>query len=200
LETTVTFTGVKLDRPSKDTLKEIFTPPPEWSVHIDHVTIKLGAYTLADKEKFGYEIGDVVNFHAIELGMSDKAMAVKVEGVLSTNKIPHVTLAVAPHGKPKNSNDIKEWMPMPKIPLSGVVKEWKVTGLKENKKEISKKTTTRKLNIGSIVLKIHPQVNGKTVGSAVQSVLTWMKEKGLEGTEDNEAVIEAFITNELKLQ
>jgi len=63
----------------------------------------------------------------VSLGVSDKAMAVKVKGGSTYNKIPHITLAVSPTGKPKDSNDIQTWKAVPNnknIKLKGIVKEY----------------------------------------------------------------------------
>ena len=54
------------------------------------------------------------------------AVAVRVTGFESKNKIPHVTMAVNIEngGKPVMSNDIKEWKALETpIKLSGEVKE-----------------------------------------------------------------------------
>ena len=63
---------------------------------------------------------------AIAVGVSDKAVAVRVVGFHSENKIPHVTVAinVKDGGKPVMSNDIKDWKKIEKpIKLTGIVKE-----------------------------------------------------------------------------
>lgn len=76
------------------------------------------------------EIGKSVTLVVTELGLSDKAMAVKVEGYPTNNKIPHVTVAVntANGGKPFNSNQIKEQAVLDLVEtleLHGVVTEVK---------------------------------------------------------------------------
>jgi hypothetical protein len=56
-----------------------------------------------------------------ELGISDKAIAVKVSGYQSNNAIPHITLFVNPiTGKPVDSNYIVNWEPCDKIILFGL--------------------------------------------------------------------------------
>lgn len=53
------------------------------------------------------------------------AMAVKVNGYISKNKIPHITIAVnvAGGGKPVMSNNITDWQPMNPVSLKGTVSE-----------------------------------------------------------------------------
>lgn len=62
------------------------------------------------------------------VGVNDKVVAVRVVGFPSTNKIPHVTVAVnvPAGGKPVMSNDIKEWIAVSNGPsLKGIVQEVK---------------------------------------------------------------------------
>ena len=61
-----------------------------------------------------------------EIGVSDDAIAVKVEGFFTYNEIPHITIAIPKNGKPSNSNLITNWMSIPndrEIIVSGVVTE-----------------------------------------------------------------------------
>lgn len=52
-----------------------------------------------------------VNF--THIGISDKAVALKAElEVPCMNDIPHCTIATFNGGKPKNSNDIDNWIPL----------------------------------------------------------------------------------------
>jgi len=97
--------------------------PSDWKVFAHHMTIVFGK-GLDNKNDLGKE----VTLYATEIGMSDMAMAVKVEGYPSTNKIPHITLAINVNdgGKPVNSNQIANWKALPKsIKLSGIVREIK---------------------------------------------------------------------------
>jgi len=57
--------------------------------------------------------------------VSDKAIAVSVDGYLSSNKIPHITLAVntSDGGKPYDSNRIENWTKITPINVSGEVRE-----------------------------------------------------------------------------
>jgi hypothetical protein len=74
-------------------------------------------------------LGTSVLIRATEVGISDKAMAVKVEGYHSDNDLPHVTVAVNVNdgGKPVMSNQITDWKKMDSyINLIGVVTENKL--------------------------------------------------------------------------
>ena len=60
----------------------------------------------------------------IGIGRSDKAMAFKVElpGVPCSNRIPHITILTFGLGKPYDSNNIRDWVKIPGIDISGVLK------------------------------------------------------------------------------
>ena len=121
----VLYSAVVIDKESKDKLMNARASklPEGWKVFAHHMTIVFGK-GLEDKS----EIGKTVTLTATELGLSDKAMAVKVEGYHTNNKIPHVTVAVntAEGGKPFNSNQIKDWHSLDEtLELHGVVTEIK---------------------------------------------------------------------------
>ena len=71
------------------------------------------------------DIGKSVQLNVTELGISNDAIAVKVEGYHSDNKIPHITVAIPKNGKPFNSNLITKWYPVHQITLTGTVMEVK---------------------------------------------------------------------------
>ena len=59
-----------------------------------------------------------------EIGVSEDAIAVKVDGYHSNNKIPHVTIAIPKDGKPFHSNLITDWRPVDEeIIIKGKVRE-----------------------------------------------------------------------------
>ena len=121
----VLYSAVVIDKESKNKLINALASklPEGWKVFAHHMTIVFGK-GLEDKS----EIGKTVTLTATELGLSDKAMAVKVEGYHTNNKIPHVTVAVntAEGGKPFNSNQIKDWHSLDEtLELHGVVTEIK---------------------------------------------------------------------------
>jgi predicted kinase len=84
----------------------------------DHMTICLGP--LKDKSDLGKEVTITVT-HA---GVSDMAIAFKVEGYPTKNLIPHITLAINPEGgMPKMSNDITKWQDLKRFVVKGIVTE-----------------------------------------------------------------------------
>lgn len=84
----------------------------------DHMTICLGP--LKDKSTIGKEVTLTVT----HVGMSDMAMAFRVEGYETKNAIPHITLAVNKDGgMPKMSNDITKWQDIKHFFVNGVVTE-----------------------------------------------------------------------------
>ena len=93
-----------------------------WKIYCHHMTICMGELP----EYLKKYLGTKQSLEVTHIGISDKAVAVRVTGFDSKNKIPHITVAVNIRngGKPVNSNDIKDWTPVEMIvKLSGEVKE-----------------------------------------------------------------------------
>lgn len=68
------------------------------------------------------DLGKEVSLRVTELGISDMAIAARVEGYQSSNAIPHITLAINPNGgKPVMSNQIKDWKQIKPFNISGIV-------------------------------------------------------------------------------
>jgi len=113
---------ILMDESRKKLLKLISRKiPTNFKIFAHHMTISFGK-PLEDRGI----IGDNVTLTATDIGISDMAMAVKVEGYPSNNDIPHITIAVnvAEGGKPYDSNKIVNWTPLEyPINLSGIVKE-----------------------------------------------------------------------------
>ena len=92
-------------------------------------------------------------------------MAIQVEcsTAVSNNKIPHVTIAISPNGRPKDSNDIQEWTDVKgtkqAIVLNGTVKEFIYTDLVGGKTSTPQKTPTKKQFNNSPIKKSSPQKN-----------------------------------------
>jgi len=95
--------------------------PAEWKTFAHHMTILHMSRPNPEIEAWAQEhLGDVSSVEAIEVGISDDAIAVKVAGdVPSANSLKHITLAVPPKGKPVNSNYIKDWTPITPITIIG---------------------------------------------------------------------------------
>jgi predicted kinase len=118
----VLYSAVVLDDKSQKELLSRFKDsiPEGWKPFAHHMTIVFGK-GLDDKS----EVGKPVILMVKELGKSDKAMAVKVEGYPSANEIPHITLAVntSEGGKPFMSNQITDWVPVENFTVTGIVTE-----------------------------------------------------------------------------
>ena len=99
--------------------------PKGWKTFAHHMTI---VFAKGLPEDIKSDLGKVVDIRATEIGKSDLAIAVKVDGYPSTNDIPHITLAVnaAEGGKPFISNKITNWEPLDSyVSLRGRVTEIK---------------------------------------------------------------------------
>lgn len=117
----VLYSAVFLDAASKNKLLDFFADkiPTGWTPIAHHMTIAFGKPLKDPKEN-----GKNVTLTVTEVGISDMAMAVKVEGYPSNNKIPHITIAINPNGgKPVMSNDITKWQPIKPFVVMGRVGE-----------------------------------------------------------------------------
>ena len=117
----ILYSAVVLDAASKTKLLDMMHDkiPQGWKPIASHMTIVFGK-GVKNKE----EIGKKVDLTVTELGLSDMAMAVKVEGYTSEKDIPHITVAINPNGgKPVMSNEITKWQPVKHFVLIGVVTE-----------------------------------------------------------------------------
>jgi len=99
---------VKLDAKSKAKLMTALghTVPKGWLLHGHHMTVGFGS---GIPKELKAEIGTTVTLKAVTLGVSDMAIAVGVEGFMSSNEKAHITLGVSPEGKPVMSNKITKW-------------------------------------------------------------------------------------------
>jgi hypothetical protein len=131
----ITYSAVVLDNKSKELLLSTFIYPDpefsEWKKFGDHLTICIGELPEHLKR---YWLDEKITLTATAIGISDKAVAVKVDGFfnLSKNsdvtpeelKVPHITLAINPfEGKPVDSNYITNWKSIEPVILTGVIKE-----------------------------------------------------------------------------
>jgi len=104
----ILYSAVVLNDQSKTALMQRFGSnlPDGWVVYCHHMTIIFGK-GIEDENELGKEVELTVT----ELGSSNMAIAVKVDGYPSSNAIPHITVAVnvANGGKPFMSNKITDW-------------------------------------------------------------------------------------------
>lgn len=131
----ITYSAVVLKPEYINLLLSTFVYPNEefsdWKKYADHMTICLGELPEHLKR---YWLGEEISLTVTELGISDKAVAVKVNGFFTISKpgdledegskFPHITLAINPiNAKPADSNKIINWKQVEHIKLRGVVKE-----------------------------------------------------------------------------
>lgn len=113
----ILYSAVIIDEISHNMLLRIFsdTIPNGWKIYAHHMTIALGKP--AKNEDLNKSVGLVVK----KIGISDMAVALEVDGYPSENKIPHITLAVNPQGKPRMSNEIKDWRDIENLKVRGTI-------------------------------------------------------------------------------
>ena len=131
----ITYSAVVLDQNSKNLLLStfIYSNPDylDWIKLADHMTICLGELPEHVKR---YWLDEEITLKAIEIGVSDKAIAVKVDGFFNISKnfeqddeivrFPHVTIAINSFdAKPVDSNNITNWQIIEPLKLKGIIKE-----------------------------------------------------------------------------
>ncbi len=109
--------GLFLSDEAKATLMEALSGkiPEGWKPYCDHMTIIYNDHSENAKiwgDNCEKELGKRTVLTATDLGLSDRAMAIKVTGYPTNNALPHVTVAVAPGAKPVESNQIQNWEPL----------------------------------------------------------------------------------------
>ena len=83
-------------------------------IFIDHCTLLHKSQLKGNEELQSYlesNLGKSINIRLVAVGISDKAIAFKVEGVdnICANKVPHITIATFRGGNPVDSNGITNW-------------------------------------------------------------------------------------------
>lgn len=119
--------AIMLDKESRDRLiAQTSSVMRGWQPIAEHCTLAFRSPVNQDTADYiQTHLGQMVEMNVVALGMSDEAIAVQVDGDFATdNRIPHITLAVPPGGKPVNSNNIQNWIDFTiDAPLYGVVSE-----------------------------------------------------------------------------
>jgi hypothetical protein len=113
-----------LDGASRSKLLSSVEIPKDWKQVAHHMTIVPPPFMGKDSDAMAWakaNLGKEFSVKTKAIGLSDKAMAVAVDGVTSMNKVPHVTVALPQDGNAKNSLQIADWKPMEEIELSGKV-------------------------------------------------------------------------------
>ena len=121
----ILYSAVVLDDDDKDNLimfvDDYVEIPLNWKKIAHHMTM---GFKQPVPEHLRDDIGKTVQLTVKEIGVSEDAIAVKVDGYHSSNKIPHVTIAIPKDGKPYNSNLITDWKPVDEeIIIKGKVRE-----------------------------------------------------------------------------
>ena len=114
--------GLFLDTDTKNMLMDTLTDNIDYNIalgvadriFIDHCTLLHKSQLEGNEELQSYlesNLGKPISIKLVAVGVSDKAMAFKVEGVdnICANEVPHITIATFRGGKPVDSNRIIYW-------------------------------------------------------------------------------------------
>ena len=96
--------------------------PNDWRKYTSHMTIiynNKSEIAQVWAKATAPRVGEDVLLKATHVGVSDKAIAIRVNGEMSANAIPHITIACSPTGKPVDSNKITNWREMVPFTISG---------------------------------------------------------------------------------
>lgn len=135
------YVGIFLDEKSRKKLMSLYPMPEGWKEFYDHMTVVFNdntsvAYGVKRINK--KNIGKKFKLKVVGPGISDKAYAIQVElpkGVVSANKITHITLATNPitEGNAVDSNYITNWSKIyDSVYLTGEMKVFEPNGLLMN--------------------------------------------------------------------
>ena len=111
------YIGIFLDEKSRKKLMKLYPMPEGWREYYDHMTVVFNDKTFisaAVNQINNNNIGKKFKLKVVGPGISEKAYALQVElpkGVVSANKITHITLATNPatEGNAVDSNYITNW-------------------------------------------------------------------------------------------
>ena len=110
--------GLFLDIDTKNMLMDNLTDNIDYNVadriFIDHCTLLHKSQLEGNEKLQSYlesNLGKPISIKLVAIGVSDKAMAFKVEGVdnICANEVPHITIATFRGGNPVDSNRIINW-------------------------------------------------------------------------------------------
>lgn len=99
----------------------------ESTLYLDHCTlIHKSQHDEKITNKLSLYINDWFTLYIDKIGFSNKAIAFGVdfgnEYLTCVNSKPHITICTINGGKPVDSNNIQEWIPIPKIEVSSILK------------------------------------------------------------------------------
>ena len=114
--------GLFLDTETKNRLMDMLTDNIDYNIalgvadriFIDHCTLLHKSQLEGNEELQSYlesNLGKSISIKLVAVGVSDKAIAFKVEGVdnICANEVPHITIATFRGGNPVDSNRIINW-------------------------------------------------------------------------------------------
>lgn len=114
--------GLFLDTDTKNMLMDILTDNIDYNIalgvadriFIDHCTLLHKSQLDSNENLQSYlesSLGKSMSIRLVAVGISDKAMAFKVEEVdnICANEVPHITIATFRGGNPVDSNKITNW-------------------------------------------------------------------------------------------
>ena len=109
--------------------KKYITIPEDWTNYCHHMTIVYNNGTeeaQAVAEKYEPIVFNTAKLKVEKIGVSDRAVAFGVSTDLDiVNKLPHVTIAVAPGAKPVESNYITNWKDITPFYVEGTIQRTK---------------------------------------------------------------------------
>lgn len=124
----ISYSAVILDKESHDKLLSIFYIPDNWIIYAHHMTICIGELPTIYRDYRNEDVKLTVTHYSF----TNKVLTVKVDGFFAlsrggknetSNRIPHITVATSPNSRPKDSNDIENWIKIKPFILNGTVKE-----------------------------------------------------------------------------
>ena len=193
----VYFTAIILDASSHTLLTAKFPLQPTWALKAHHMTVSFGEAsneTVTEMGGFGsMHIMTVTHFGEIE----GRVQAVRItksgkskHPIITTNAVPHITLQISTTGVSRDSNDITEWKPVEQFEVCGTLQNTMITDLVRRPSEAQ---TANAVSVGSLVMKHHPTLKGKSIGVVCRRVEDWMSKTFIENLETNRSMIEWFI-------
>ena len=102
--------------------------PNDWKRFNHHMTIAFNNGSEESQslyELYKPQMGKKASLLINGIGVSDDAIAIRVVfNAPKLNKIPHITIATPPNGKPVNSNKITKWFDIEPYTISGVLEQF----------------------------------------------------------------------------
>lgn len=97
--------------------------PDGWKMYNHHMTIAFNNGSQEFNNLYNIykdTLGENIRLYVDGIGVSDDAIAVRINWTAPiANKIPHITVATPPNGKPVNSNKIANWTDVTPITIYG---------------------------------------------------------------------------------